>query len=45
MGAAGSNGGVDGRFGVFAKGLLQKSERLLQICYAEVWLFIQIEGL
>ena len=37
VGAAGSNRGVDGRFEVFATCLLQKSERLLQICYPEGW--------
>jgi len=44
MGTAGSNRRVDGRFGVFATGLLQKPRRLLLVCYAEVWLLVQLEG-
>ncbi|CAB4883251.1 unannotated protein [freshwater metagenome] len=44
MGAAGSKCRVGGRFGVFVTGLLQKRSGLLPVCYAEVWLLVQLEG-
>ena len=44
MGAAGSNCRADGRFGLFATGLLQIRSGLLPVCYAEVWLLVQLEG-
>lgn len=44
MGTAGSNRRVGGRSGVFATGLLQIRSGLLPVCYAEVWLLVQFEG-
>jgi len=44
MGAAGSNRPFDQRLGAVATGLLQIRSGLLLVCYAEVRLLVQLEG-